>query len=101
MGSFCSSGLLSPAPSSSPHWLFTMPQHLSYLTLFLLTVAVYFMWMDVALYVNVQQVPPMASEAQPIRANISDYSYSPFYPITIKLLMQGKSSWLARLQYVR
>ena len=61
----------------------------SYLTLFLIAVTVYFMWMDVALYVNVQQLPPMASEAQPTHANISDYSYSPFYPITIKLLCEG------------
>ena len=31
----------------------------------------------------------MATERQPTHANISDYSYSPFYPITIKLLLQG------------
>jgi hypothetical protein len=65
--------------------------HFSYLTLCLLAVAVYFMWMDVALYINVQQLPPMASDNQPgITVNITDYSYSPFFPITIKLLMQGE-----------
>ena len=63
----------------------------SYLTLVLLALSVYFMWMDVALYVAVQQVPPMATDRQPTHANISDYSYSPFYPITIKLLLQGMS----------
>ena len=33
----------------------------------------------------------MATDKQPTHANISDYSYSPFYPITIKLLLQGMS----------
>ena len=69
-----------------------LPQ-MSYLTLCLLTLAVYFMWMDVALYINLQQAPPLPALNQvPIR-NISqpsnDYSYSPFYPLDIKLLFQG------------
>lgn len=65
---------------------------LSYLTLLMLTVLVYFMWMDVALYFNLQQVPPSRPNVKPIQTNISDYTYSPFYPLTVKLLYQVKTS---------
>ena len=43
-------------PSHSSSAKMMAAHQLSYLTLFLLTIAVYFMWMDVALYINVQQV---------------------------------------------
>ena len=65
-----------------------MPQ-ISYLTLTLITLGIYFMWMDVALYINLQQIPPLQPDLKPIPMNYSDYSFSPFYPITIKLLVQG------------
>ncbi|TRY76889.1 hypothetical protein TCAL_09230 [Tigriopus californicus] len=63
--------------------------NLGYLTLFLLAVAIYFLWMDVALYINLQKVPPTSPTVQPLQTNISDYTYTPFYPITVKLLFQG------------
>lgn len=63
--------------------------NLSYLTVFLLAVAIYFLWMDVALYINLQKVPPTSPTVQPLQTNISDYTYTPFYPITVKLLFQG------------
>ena len=87
-----SSGASSPngrgSPSGQPVSKKKMPQ-LSYLTLFLITLAVYFVWMDVALYINLQQVPPLVPGVPAKQENISDYSYSPFYPISVKLLFQG------------
>lgn len=69
----------------------SLAMQLSYLTLFLLTILIYFMWMDVALYINLQQVPPSRPNVKPIQTNITDYNYSPFYPLTVKLLYQVRS----------
>ena len=76
----------------------------SSLTLVLVTVCVYFMWMDVALYINVQQVKPQqVGEAKPKdrTTNSSDYTYSPFSPMTQKLLFQVNEpfgAWNALVQ---
>ena len=78
-----------------------MPQ-VSHLTLVLGAIAVYFMWMDVALYINLQQVPPgnQWSKAKSGNNNnvsttgtvtFTDYeTFSPFHPLSIKLLFQVK-----------
>ena len=56
------------------------------LTLLLVAVAIYLLWMDVGFYLEVQQLPVRVS------SNISDaetqeFVYSPFGPITVKLMM--------------
>lgn len=77
-----------------------IPQ-LSYLTLSLITVTVYFVWMDVALYINLQQVQPLQPEStrlpaaetnktsEIVNAGPADISFSLFYPLSIKLIFQG------------
>lgn len=67
----------------------------SYLTLFLVSVGVYIIWMDVALYVNLQQVPPKTPSDYKLLNVTEEFSYSPFYPITMKLLMEGPT-----IQYI-
>ena len=57
------------------------------LTLLLVGLAIYLLWMDVGFYLEVQQLPVrhvlhMSNTSQP-----SDYEYSPFLPITVKLMM--------------
>ena len=56
------------------------------LTLLLVAVAIYLLWMDVGFYLEVQQLPVRVS------SNISDtetqeFVYSPCGPITVKLMM--------------
>ena len=55
------------------------------LTLLLVAVAIYLLWMDVGFYLEVQQLPVRVS------SNTSDpgavFVYSPFGPITVKLMM--------------
>ena len=60
-----------------------------YLSLFLASLAIYLLWMDVGFYLELQKMaprPPNTSDAP--KLNISThYLYSPFHPITVKLLM--------------
>ena len=55
------------------------------LTLLLVAVAIYLLWMDVGFYLEVQQLGP-----RPVTSNATaaaEYAYSPFHPITVKLMM--------------
>ena len=65
-----------------------MPHHakssLSKLTLVFIIVGIYLIWMDVALYINLQQLPPL-NQRNIKRAEGTPFS--PFEPITMKLLM--------------
>jgi len=66
-----------------------MSVNFKYLTLFLVAIAIYLLWMDVGFYLELQKMPPR-SPAFPDspKLNISaPYIYSPFHPITVKLLM--------------
>ncbi len=71
-----------------------MALHISYLSLTLLTLGIYFMWMDVALYINLQQSSPLRNGSRSAIGTTSK-SYSPFYPMTIKSLFQGPT-----MQYI-
>ena len=61
-------------------------QQISKLTLVLVAVAIYLIWMDVALYINLQQLPPLKERLES-KAKPPGTPFSPFEPITIKLLM--------------
>ena len=66
-----------------------MSVNFKYLTLFLVAIAIYLIWMDVGFYLELQKMP-LRSPAFPDspKLNISaPYIYSPFHPITVKLLM--------------
>lgn len=54
------------------------------LTLLLVAVAIYLLWMDVGFYLEVQQLPVRVSNNSDSEAG---FVYSPFGPITVKLLM--------------
>ena len=54
------------------------------LTLLLVAVAIYLLWMDVGFYLEVQQLPVRVSNNSESEAG---FVYSPFGPITVKLLM--------------
>ncbi len=56
----------------------------SKLTLILVTVAIYLAWMDMALFINLQQLPPLEKRLAP---QDKDSPFSPFDNISIKLLM--------------
>eukprot|EP00092_Neocalanus_flemingeri_P034761 GFUD01037829.1.p1 GENE.GFUD01037829.1~~GFUD01037829.1.p1 ORF type:complete len:361 (-),score=72.17 GFUD01037829.1:68-1150(-) len=60
-----------------------------YLTLFLAAVAIYLLWMDVGFYLELQKMAPRSPNIPNVpKLNISTpYIYSPFQPITVKLLM--------------
>lgn len=59
---------------------------MSNLTIIMMTVAIYLIWMDVALYVNLQQLPTL-NERQSKKQLAEGIPFSPFHPISIKLLM--------------
>lgn len=70
-----------------------------YLSLFLVALAIYLLWMDVGLYLELQKfqartpgnlLPPLTN-----RSVRPSYTFSPFQPITVKLLMLP-----ATIQYV-
>ncbi len=78
----------------------------SYLTVLLVLAGVYFMWMDVALYINLQRLPSLpplqpsphldkADNASsvvivsPSSSSSTITSFSPVYPVRLKLLMTG------------
>ena len=66
-----------------------MSVNFKYLTLFLAALAIYLLWMDVGFYLEVQKLSPVSYEDDYL-ANYnqnSSYIYSPFHPITVKLLM--------------
>jgi len=52
------------------------------LTVFLVTLAIYLMWMDVAFYLEIQNLQPR-SATNPT----TEYTFSVFQPITVKLMM--------------
>ena len=56
-----------------------------YLTLFLSALAIYLLWMDVGFYLEVQKLSPVSYHQDYNKT--SHYIYSPFHPITVKLLM--------------
>ena len=58
----------------------------SKLTLILIAVTIYLIWMDVALYINLQNLPSL-KERLVDKAKPPGTPFSPFEPITIKLLM--------------
>ena len=55
------------------------------LTLLLVAVAIYLLWMDVGFYLEVQQLPVRVSNNN--SESEAGFVYSPFGPITVKLLM--------------
>ena len=59
------------------------------LTLFLAALAIYLLWMDVGFYLELQKMAPRPPNIPNVpKLNISTpYIYSPFHPITVKLLM--------------
>jgi len=59
------------------------------LTLFVVAVAIYLLWMDVGFYLELQKMAPRSPNIPNVpKLNISTpYVYSPFHPITVKLLM--------------
>ena len=54
-----------------------------YLTLFLAALAIYLLWMDVGFYLELQKMVPRSLDIN----KTTPYIYSPFHPITVKLLM--------------
>ena len=56
---------------------------ISNLTLLFIGLFIYLIWMDVALYIKLQQLLPLSKRPDRPR----DGPFSPFEPITIKLLM--------------
>jgi len=71
-----------------------------YLTLFLVALAIYLLWMDVGLYLELQkfQNRPPGNLLQNNNSSLKgerSYTFSPFCPITVKLLMLPPS-----IQYV-
>ena len=74
-------------------WLFQMIFSVNFkgLTLLLVGIGIYLLWMDVGFYLEVQQLPVrhvthVTNSSQP-PSDTSDYEYSPFLPITVKLMM--------------
>ena len=55
------------------------------LTLLLVGVGIYLLWMDVGFYLEVQKLSPVSYHQDYNKT--SHYIYSPFHPITVKLLM--------------
>jgi len=55
------------------------------LTLFLAGLAIYLLWMDVGFYLELQRLAPRSLD--PPSNSTQPYIYSPFQPITVKLLM--------------
>ena len=58
-----------------------------YLSLCLVSVAIYLMWMDVGFYLELQNLPVREAKESKVSSSPSSYVYSPFQPITIKQLM--------------
>ena len=58
-----------------------------YLSLCLVSVAIYLMWMDVGFYLELQNLPVREANESKVSSSPSSYVYSPFQPITIKQLM--------------
>ena len=58
-----------------------------YLSLCLVSVAIYLMWMDVGFYLELQNLPVRDANESKVSSSPSSYVYSPFQPITIKQLM--------------
>ena len=63
---------------------FKMHNNVSKLTLVLAVVAIYLIWMDVALYINLQQLPELSQRTE---NKVKNAPFSPFDGITIKLVM--------------
>ena len=61
-------------------------QQISKLTLIFIIIAIYLIWMDVALYINLQKLPPLKSRLEATDAPVGT-PFSPFDHITMKLLM--------------
>ena len=61
-------------------------QQISKLTLIFIAVAIYLIWMDVALYINLQKLPTLKSRLEATAKPVGT-PFSPFDPITMKLLM--------------
>ena len=55
------------------------------LTLLLVGIAIYLLWMDVGFYLEVQQLQPRQHENT--SSSIQEFNFSPFHPITVKLMM--------------
>ena len=55
------------------------------LTLLLVAVAIYLLWMDVGFYLEVQQLPVRVSNTSDAATQV--FVYSPFGPITVKMMM--------------
>ncbi len=92
-------------PARTSAMLFPPAQQLSVATIALAVTLVYFMWMDVALYINLQQMQPLPppqdsnsnnnnsqSNATPPARMGPSGSFSPVYPVHVKQLMQGPVS---------
>ena len=63
-----------------------MSVNFKYLTLFLAAMAIYLLWMDVGFYLELQKMAPQSYDTTIFNTSPS-YIYSPFHPITVKLLM--------------
>lgn len=79
-----------------------MSPNVNILNTVLVSLAVYFIWMDFGLFVNLSQLPPR-QPSKPSKPSLigngslrahreQQVQYSPFHPMTIKLLLQGPTT---------
>ena len=62
------------------------------LTLMLVAVAIYLLWMDFLFYIEIKQlVPRLVQNSSSYVATQPKYTYSPFHPITVQLMMFGST----------
>ena len=64
------------------------------LTLMLVAVAIYLLWMDFLFYIEIKQLIPRLvqnSSSSSYVATQHKYTYSPFHPITVQLMMFGST----------
>ena len=64
------------------------------LTLMLVAVAIYLLWMDFLFYLEIKQLVPRLvqnSSSSSYVATQPKYTYSPFHPITVQLMMFGST----------
>ncbi len=73
--------------------MFQPTQQFSLITIGLSVTLVYFMWMDVALYINLQKMPVLPGPNNTAnKQNEGASSFSPVYPVHVKQLMLGPIS---------
>ncbi len=73
--------------------MFQSKQQFTLITIGLSMTLVYFMWMDVALYINLQKMPVLPGpNVTANKQNEVSNSFSPVYPVHVKQLMLGPIS---------